>query len=44
MMGSCRAYDAIYIALAEALYALLLTADGAMGKASGIRCEVEVLS
>jgi predicted nucleic acid-binding protein len=36
-------YDAAYVALAETLDALLLTADGAMGKVSGIRCEVEVL-
>lgn len=38
------AYDAAYVALAEALNALLLTADGPLGRASGVRCEVEVLS
>jgi predicted nucleic acid-binding protein len=38
------AYDAAYVALAEVLNALLLTADGPLGRASGVRCEVEVLS
>jgi predicted nucleic acid-binding protein len=37
------AHDAAYVALAEALDALLLTADGPMGRASGLRREVEVL-
>lgn len=37
-------YDAAYVALAEALDALLLTADVAMGRVSGVRCEVEVLA
>lgn len=43
LRDNLTAYDAAYVALAEALDALLLTADAAMGKASGIRCEVEVL-
>jgi len=43
LRDNLTAYDAAYVALAEALDALLLTADGAMGKASGVRCEVEVL-
>lgn len=38
------AYDAAYVALAESLRALLLTADGGIEKASGVRCEVEVLA
>ena len=37
------AYDAAYVALAEALGALLLTADKPLSRASGIRCAVEVL-
>lgn len=43
LRDNLTAYDAAYVALAEALDALLLTADGPMGRASGIRCEVEVL-
>ena len=37
------AYDAAYVALAEALSTTLLTADARLGRASGVRCEVEVL-
>jgi predicted nucleic acid-binding protein len=44
LRDNLTAYDAAYVALAEAIDALLLTADGAMEKASGVRCEVEVLS
>jgi len=44
LRDNLTAYDAAYVALAEALDALLLTADGAMGKVSGVRCEVEVLA
>lgn len=44
LRDNLTAYDAAYVALAETLHALLLTADGAMGKASGVRCEVEVLT
>jgi predicted nucleic acid-binding protein len=44
LRDNLTAYDAAYVALAEALDALLLTADAAMGKASGVRCEVEVLA
>jgi predicted nucleic acid-binding protein len=36
-------YDASYVALAEALDALLLTADRRLGAASEITCGVEVL-
>ena len=36
-------YDAAYVALAEATSSLLLTADGRLARAPGIRCEVEVL-
>jgi predicted nucleic acid-binding protein len=44
LRDNLTAYDAAYVALAEALNALLVTADGAMEKASGVRCEVEVLT
>lgn len=36
-------YDACYVALAEALDCVLLTADGRLAKASGPRCTLEVL-
>jgi predicted nucleic acid-binding protein len=34
-------YDASYVALAEALEVVLLTADRRLARASGVRCEVE---
>lgn len=37
-------YDASYVALAEALEAVLITADARLAAAPGIRCEVSVLS
>lgn len=43
LRDNLTAYDAAYVALAEALDALLLTADGPMGRASGVCCEVEIL-
>lgn len=43
LRDNLTAYDASYVVLAEALDALLLTADGGIGKASGVRCQVEVL-
>ena len=36
-------YDAAYVALAELLDSVLVTPDRALGRASGIECEVEVL-
>jgi predicted nucleic acid-binding protein len=36
-------YDAAYVALAELLDSVLVTADRALARASGIACEVEVL-
>lgn len=44
LRDNLTAYDAAYVALAEALDALLLTADGAFEKVGGVRCEVEVLA
>jgi predicted nucleic acid-binding protein len=35
-------YDASYVALAEALEVVLLTADRRLAGASGIRCEIEI--
>lgn len=34
-------YDASYVALAEALEVVLLTADQRLTRASGLRCEIE---
>ncbi|MGE0878923.1 MAG: type II toxin-antitoxin system VapC family toxin [Acidimicrobiia bacterium] len=36
-------YDAVYVALAEVLGAVLLTADGRLDRAPGVRCGVEIL-
>ncbi|MGH2386806.1 MAG: type II toxin-antitoxin system VapC family toxin [Chloroflexota bacterium] len=38
-----RSWDALYVALAEALAAVLLTQDGRLGRARGLRCHVEVV-
>lgn len=42
LRDNVRGYDALYVALAEALDATLLTLDGRLGRAKGIRCRVEV--
>ncbi|MDQ3734261.1 MAG: type II toxin-antitoxin system VapC family toxin [Actinomycetota bacterium] len=42
LRDSMTAYDAAYIALAEALDAPLVTTDTRLGRASGRRCVVEV--
>ena len=36
-------YDAVYVALAEALGAALVTCDGRLAKATGVRARVEVV-
>lgn len=43
LRDNLTAYDAAYVALAEALSALLLTADGPLARATGVRCDVEIL-
>jgi predicted nucleic acid-binding protein len=43
LRDNLSAYDASYVALAEALDTLLVTADGRVERASGIRCEIAVL-
>jgi predicted nucleic acid-binding protein len=43
LRDNLSAYDASYVALAEALDTVLLTADGRMKRASGINCEIAVL-
>lgn len=42
LRDSMTAYDAAYIALAEALDVPLVTTDARLGRAPGRRCEVEV--
>ena len=37
-------YDAAYVALAEALDVVLLTADRRLARATGTRCEFELVS
>jgi predicted nucleic acid-binding protein len=37
-------YDAAYVSLAEALAAVLVTADGRLARAPGLKCAIEVLS
>lgn len=44
LRDNLTAYDAAYVALAEALDTFLVTADGALEGAVGVRCEVELLS
>jgi predicted nucleic acid-binding protein len=38
-----RGWDALYVALAEALDATLITTDGRLARAAGPRCAIEVL-
>jgi predicted nucleic acid-binding protein len=44
LRDTVSAYDAQYVALAELLDAALVTADGRLARASGLRCPVEFLS
>jgi predicted nucleic acid-binding protein len=44
LRANLTSYDAAYVALAEVLDSVLVTADRALGGASGVECEVEVLS
>jgi predicted nucleic acid-binding protein len=37
-------YDAAYIALAEALDVVLVTADARLSRASGVRCQIETIA
>lgn len=43
LRANLTAYDASYVALAEALNATLLTADGRIARAPGVRCAVNVI-
>jgi predicted nucleic acid-binding protein len=37
-------HDAAYVALAEALGAVLVTTDGRLASASGLRCSIDLLA
>ena len=43
LRDNLRAYDAAYVALAEALGAVLITADRRLARCPGLRCELEVV-
>jgi predicted nucleic acid-binding protein len=43
LRASVSAYDASYVALAEALDCRLVTADGRLGQAPGVRCPVTIV-
>lgn len=44
LRDNLSAYDASYVALAEALSAVLVTADGRIKRATGINCEIAILN
>lgn len=44
MRGNVTAYDAAYVAAAELMACPLVTGDGRLAKASGIRCEIRLLT
>ncbi len=44
LIDNLTVYDASYVALAEQLGAVLVTADNRLSKAPGVRCEVEVIT
>jgi predicted nucleic acid-binding protein len=43
LRANVRSYDALYVALAEALDATLVTLDRRLASAPGVRCRVEVV-
>lgn len=43
LRGNLTVYDAAYVALAELLEVILVTADAKLAKAPGSRCPIEVL-
>lgn len=44
LRDSVTPYDAVYVALAEALEATLITADRRLASAPGVRCRIEVVA
>jgi len=43
LRGSLRAWDAFYVALAEAMQATLITSDARLSRSPGPRCGIEVV-
>ncbi len=43
LRNTVTVYDASYVALAEVLGIVLLTADGRLARAPGVRCQVELV-
>lgn len=43
LRANLTVYDAVYVALAELLDLPLITGDGRLSRAPGLRCQVEVL-
>lgn len=43
LRGAVRSWDALYVALAEALDATLVTTDVRLSRATGPRCQVEIV-
>ncbi|MFF5172599.1 type II toxin-antitoxin system VapC family toxin [Micromonospora sp. NPDC000089] len=44
LRGNVTAYDAAYVAVAELMTCPLVTGDGRLAKASGVRCEIRLLA
>ncbi len=44
LRGNVTSYDAAYVAAAELMACPLVTSDGRLAKASGIRCEIRLLA
>jgi predicted nucleic acid-binding protein len=44
LRGSVTAYEAAYVAAAESLGCPLVTADGRLAKANGVRCDIRLVS
>ncbi|GHJ56454.1 hypothetical protein Nm8I071_57610 [Nonomuraea sp. TT08I-71] len=44
LRGNVTAYDAAYVAAAELLTCPLVTGDGRLAKARGVRCEIRLLA
>jgi len=44
LRANVRGWDAMYVALAEALDATLITTDARIARAAGPRCRIEVLA
>ncbi len=44
LRANVTVYDALYVALAELLDVVLVTADARLTRAPGLRCQLELLS